>query len=100
MGLLFIDFILLGVNFLDPTVKFLIEHLENAGCFVEKKFIKAVECDKKISGGYVRGEGVYTCLLLLLMISIHIVFVTKFLCWLSTYMTQAFSSIWGWDRLL
>lgn len=45
---------------LGPTVKFLREHLEKSGCHVGDGFIKAVECDKKISGGYVRGEGVCT----------------------------------------
>ncbi|KAF2316539.1 hypothetical protein GH714_041880 [Hevea brasiliensis] len=43
---------------LAPIVKFLKEHLEKAGCGVGDNFIKAVNCDKKISGGYVRGEGV------------------------------------------
>ncbi|XP_043709000.1 mitochondrial inner membrane protease atp23-like [Telopea speciosissima] len=41
-----------------PTVKFLKEHLEKTGCILGDKFIKAVHCDKQISGGYVRGEGV------------------------------------------
>ncbi|CAN6464344.1 unnamed protein product [Victoria cruziana] len=44
-----------------PTVKFLREHLEKSGCHVGDGFIKAVECDKKISGGYVRGEGILVC---------------------------------------
>lgn len=39
-------------------MKFLKENLEKAGCLIGDRFIKAVECDKKISGGYVRGEGV------------------------------------------
>lgn len=39
-------------------VKFLLEHLEKSGCGIGDKFIKAVHCDKQISGGYVRGEGV------------------------------------------
>lgn len=39
-------------------MKFLREHLEKAGCVVGDNFIKAVHCDKLISGGYVRGEGV------------------------------------------
>ncbi|XP_077225934.1 ku70-binding family protein [Tasmannia lanceolata] len=44
-----------------PTVKFLKEHLEKAGCIVGEKFIKAVECEQRISGGYVRGEGIRVC---------------------------------------
>ncbi|XP_058072708.1 mitochondrial inner membrane protease ATP23 isoform X2 [Magnolia sinica] len=44
-----------------PTVKFLREHLEKAGCIIGEKFIKAVDCDKQISGGYVRGEGILVC---------------------------------------
>ncbi|KAJ8623771.1 hypothetical protein MRB53_032301 [Persea americana] len=45
----------------NPTVKFLREHLENAGCFVGEKFFKAVECDNHISGGYVPGQGILVC---------------------------------------
>ncbi|XP_068664905.1 mitochondrial inner membrane protease ATP23 [Aristolochia californica] len=44
-----------------PTVRFLREHLEKAGCIFGKKFIKPVNCDKQISGGYVRGEGILVC---------------------------------------
>lgn len=40
-------------------MKFLRQHLEKAGCGFGDKFIKAVHCDKKIAGGYVRGEGVF-----------------------------------------
>jgi len=32
--------------------------MEKAGCGVGENFLKAVNCDKKIAGGYVRGEGV------------------------------------------
>lgn len=39
-------------------VKFLKERLEKAGCALGENFIKSVHCDKQISGGYVRGEGV------------------------------------------
>lgn len=39
-------------------VKFMLEHLEKAGCAVGDKFIKAIHCDKKMAGGYSRGEGV------------------------------------------
>lgn len=41
-----------------PMVKFLKEHLEKAGCGIGGNFIKAVNCVRKISGGYARGEGV------------------------------------------
>lgn len=44
-------------------VKFLMEHLEKSGCGIGDKFIKAVHCDKQISGGYVRGEGVILIIL-------------------------------------
>ena len=40
-------------------VKFLREHLEKSGCVVGDKFIRAARCNKQISGGYVRGEGVF-----------------------------------------
>ncbi|KAK9272772.1 hypothetical protein L1049_003149 [Liquidambar formosana] len=40
-----------------PTVKFLREHLAKSGCVVRDNFIKAVHCDKRISGVYVRGKG-------------------------------------------
>ena len=42
-----------------PMVKFLREHLEKSGCVVGDKFIRAARCNKQISGGYVRGEGVF-----------------------------------------
>ncbi|KAK3221465.1 hypothetical protein Dsin_008490 [Dipteronia sinensis] len=41
-----------------PTVKFFKEHLEKSGCAIGDNFFKAVHCDKRISGGYVRGGGV------------------------------------------
>ena len=39
-------------------VRFLRENLEKAGCGVSENFFKAVNCDKRIAGGYVRGKGV------------------------------------------
>ncbi|KAF9666318.1 hypothetical protein SADUNF_Sadunf16G0217100 [Salix dunnii] len=48
-------------SFRTPMVKFLREHMEKAGCGVGEKFLKAVNCDKKIAGGYVRGEGIMVC---------------------------------------
>ncbi|KAK0590489.1 hypothetical protein LWI29_027863 [Acer saccharum] len=44
-----------------PIVKFLKEHLEKSGCAIGDNFIKAFHCDKKISGGYVRGAGIMVC---------------------------------------
>ncbi|KGN51337.1 mitochondrial inner membrane protease ATP23 [Cucumis sativus] len=44
-----------------PMVKFLMEHLEKSGCGIGDRFIKAVHCEKQISGGYVRGEGIMVC---------------------------------------
>ncbi|XP_024461411.2 mitochondrial inner membrane protease ATP23 isoform X2 [Populus trichocarpa] len=48
-------------SFRTPMVKFLREHMEKAGCGVGENFLKAVNCDKKIAGGYVRGEGIMVC---------------------------------------
>ncbi|XP_071731138.1 mitochondrial inner membrane protease ATP23-like [Rutidosis leptorrhynchoides] len=44
-----------------PTVKFLREHLEKSGCSIASNFIKAVNCNQRMSGGYVRGEGIVVC---------------------------------------
>ncbi|PQM34802.1 mitochondrial inner membrane protease ATP23 [Prunus yedoensis var. nudiflora] len=44
-----------------PMVKFLLKHLEQAGCGIGDRFIKAVHCDKQIAGGYARGEGILVC---------------------------------------
>ncbi|XP_061341868.1 mitochondrial inner membrane protease ATP23-like [Gastrolobium bilobum] len=44
-----------------PTVKFLREHLEKAGCLIGDNFIKAVNCEQKVAGGYTRGEGIVVC---------------------------------------
>lgn len=43
--------------------------MEKAGCGFGDKFIKAVHCDKKIAGGYVRGAGV-----LYIYIYIYVIF--------------------------
>lgn len=42
-----------------PMVRFLKEQLEKAGCALGDNFIKAVNCDGKVSGGYMPGLGVY-----------------------------------------
>ncbi|KVH92826.1 mitochondrial inner membrane protease atp23 [Cynara cardunculus var. scolymus] len=44
-----------------PMVKFLKEHLEKGGCNIASNFIKAINCDQRMSGGYVRGEGIVVC---------------------------------------
>ncbi|MCL7035576.1 hypothetical protein MKW94_003767 [Papaver nudicaule] len=44
-----------------PTVKFLKENLEKAGCGIAENFIRAVKCSKQIGGGYVRGQGIIIC---------------------------------------
>ncbi|KAL5548208.1 hypothetical protein UlMin_003439 [Ulmus minor] len=44
-----------------PMVKFLLEHLEKFGCGIRDGFIKAVNCTKKIAGGYTCGEGILVC---------------------------------------
>ena len=50
-------------------VKFLKEHIEKAGCKLGDNFIKAVNCDRKMSGGYIRGEGVRIFLLICLYVT-------------------------------
>lgn len=42
-----------------PTVRFLREHLEKAGCPVGDNFFKAVNCETKTAGGYTQGQGVF-----------------------------------------
>ncbi|XP_065875457.1 mitochondrial inner membrane protease ATP23-like [Euphorbia lathyris] len=44
-----------------PEVRSLKEHLEKAGCGIGDNFIKAVDCNVKISGGYYLGEGIIVC---------------------------------------
>ncbi|GAV85031.1 Peptidase_M76 domain-containing protein [Cephalotus follicularis] len=44
-----------------PMVKFLKERMKKAGCVVGDNFIKAVPCEKRISGAYVRGTGIMVC---------------------------------------
>uniref|UniRef100_A0A803N6E9 Mitochondrial inner membrane protease ATP23 n=1 Tax=Chenopodium quinoa TaxID=63459 RepID=A0A803N6E9_CHEQI len=41
-----------------PMVRFLMENLEKSGCSIGDNFIKAVDCKRKLSGGYVRGGGI------------------------------------------
>ncbi|KAL5573141.1 hypothetical protein UlMin_022738 [Ulmus minor] len=44
-----------------PMVKFLLEHLEKSGCGIGDGFIKAVNCTKKIAGGYASDKGILVC---------------------------------------
>ncbi|XP_030544792.2 mitochondrial inner membrane protease ATP23 [Rhodamnia argentea] len=44
-----------------PTVRFLKEQLEKAGCPLGDNFIKAVNCEEKVSGGYMPGLGIVVC---------------------------------------
>ncbi|XP_022775514.1 mitochondrial inner membrane protease ATP23-like [Durio zibethinus] len=42
-------------------VKFLKEHMEKAGCKLGDNFIKAVHCDRRMGGHFLRGEGIMVC---------------------------------------
>lgn len=44
-----------------PMVKFLKENMVKAGCTFGDKFIRAVQCNQQVSGGYTRGEGIIVC---------------------------------------
>ncbi|KAL9248266.1 hypothetical protein vseg_021608 [Gypsophila vaccaria] len=44
-----------------PMVKFLREHLSKSGCNIDDNFIKAVNCDKEVAGGYTQGKGIMVC---------------------------------------
>ncbi|PIA30966.1 hypothetical protein AQUCO_05300060v1 [Aquilegia coerulea] len=44
-----------------PTVKFLREHMDKAGCHVGDNFFKAIKCDDIKGGGYSPREGVLVC---------------------------------------
>ncbi|KAL3723036.1 hypothetical protein ACJRO7_035253 [Eucalyptus globulus] len=44
-----------------PMVRFLKEQLEKAGCSLGDNFIKAVNCDGQVSGGYMPGLGIVVC---------------------------------------
>ncbi|XP_020240513.1 mitochondrial inner membrane protease ATP23 isoform X2 [Cajanus cajan] len=48
-------------SFQHPTVRFLRERLDKAGCAVGAKFFKAVTCNQKRAGYYERGVGVKVC---------------------------------------
>ncbi|KAK7364849.1 hypothetical protein VNO80_13593 [Phaseolus coccineus] len=53
--------IMIQKSFRTPMVKFLRERLEKAGCAVGDNFFKAITCNQKVAGYYVRGEGVKVC---------------------------------------
>ncbi|KAK4754865.1 hypothetical protein SAY87_008622 [Trapa incisa] len=44
-----------------PMVKFLREQMEKVGCPIGDNFIKAVNCDRKVAGGYATGLGIIVC---------------------------------------
>ncbi|KAE8706686.1 MLP-like protein 34-like [Hibiscus syriacus] len=44
-----------------PMVKFLMEHMDKAGCKLGDNFIKAVNCEQQMGGGYLRGNGIVVC---------------------------------------
>ncbi|KAL4367206.1 hypothetical protein GQ457_05G010980 [Hibiscus cannabinus] len=44
-----------------PKVKFLMEQMEKAGCKVEHNFFNALNCERKMCGGYTRGRGITIC---------------------------------------
>ncbi|CAL0332989.1 unnamed protein product [Lupinus luteus] len=44
-----------------PMVRFLREQMEKAGCGVGDNFIKAVNCEQRLAGGFMRGEGIVVC---------------------------------------
>ncbi|KAK7310804.1 hypothetical protein RJT34_08544 [Clitoria ternatea] len=48
---------------LSPQVRFLREHLENAGCSVGDNFIQAVNCHEEgaVAAGYFQGQGIVVC---------------------------------------
>ncbi|CAI5483680.1 unnamed protein product [Closterium sp. Yama58-4] len=45
----------------NPTVRFLRESLERAGCAVSDEFFTARRCDEQAGGGFMPGEGVVVC---------------------------------------
>ncbi|KAF9595483.1 hypothetical protein IFM89_000401 [Coptis chinensis] len=52
---------MIQTSFTIPMVKFLREHLDKSGCYMGNNFIKAVNCEKEVAGGYVRGKGIIVC---------------------------------------
>ena len=83
-------------------VKFLREHLEKSGCVVGDKFIRAAHCNKQISGGYVRGEGVF--IIYSIVFGLSLVF-CYYQSWsfciytleFSNFVIEIFASICSWD---
>lgn len=52
-------------------VKFLKQQMGKAGCNIGDNFIKAVNCQQSVAGGYISGEGVILTFLFLFMFSIN-----------------------------
>ena len=44
-------------------VKFLREQMGKTGCNIGDNFIKAVDCENSVAGGYISGEGVMITLI-------------------------------------
>ncbi|XP_017255254.1 mitochondrial inner membrane protease ATP23 [Daucus carota subsp. sativus] len=44
-----------------PMVKFLREQMGKTGCNIGDNFIKAVDCENSVAGGYISGEGIVVC---------------------------------------
>ena len=83
-------------------VKFLREHLEKYGCVLGDKFIKAVHCNKQISGGYVRGEGVFNIYSIVFGLSLVFCYYQNWSFCIYTlefcnFVIEIFASICCWD---
>lgn len=48
-------------SFRTPMVKFLKEQMGKTGCNIGDNFIKAVNCEQSVAGGYISGEGIVIC---------------------------------------
>uniref|UniRef100_A0A161ZVG6 Mitochondrial inner membrane protease ATP23 n=1 Tax=Daucus carota subsp. sativus TaxID=79200 RepID=A0A161ZVG6_DAUCS len=48
-------------NMIPPMVKFLREQMGKTGCNIGDNFIKAVDCENSVAGGYISGEGIVVC---------------------------------------
>ena len=44
-----------------PTIRFLLEKLEESGCAIDKRFFHVEECHKQVVGGFVPGKGISLC---------------------------------------
>ena len=44
-----------------PTIRFLLEKLEESGCAIDKRFFHVEDCHKQVVGGFVPGKGISLC---------------------------------------